>query len=618
MNYTDKGGHMRIRCSAWLTAVTLVFLTISAPGAAKGEDLIVEHNPTTGHFSTIQAAIDSAKNRLVTAPTTSFAIKVKADPIEYSGTFTPISNVPIIGESTAGTFLSNSGSGTIINLNGVSSVTIRNFTFRSALIGISATSSSAINITNNVFQLSTASTAILVQNSTSSTIINNTFFSNGTAISTTSDIIITNNIFSTNTTAILVQAALAQPTYNDFFANAANGIAPLDAHSIPNTLVADANPSFVDSANRDFHLQAGSPCVGTGNPQIHNPFGSTTSDMGAYGGPDSDTVLATGPATVTNLTSSPVALDTATMALKWDPTADSKVTEYRVYYGTSSRNYDLSGSSPLVVPLGTTTATLSNLPLTPPAVPKTPALTITPLNQALQLSWTPVPGATGYRIYHSTNSFGTSTLPSYIEVDGATVSSYQITGLNNGTHYFVAIAAVAQTEFFAAVTTVIDNAIVSAPGTANESAYSLETFQVVGDPQVSDISVPQENFPETLAPFPNLKGEGCFIATAAYGFYSAPQVQALRDFRDRFLLTNAPGRAFVAWYYHYGPRAAHYINLHPWLKAPVRVALFPLVVGALILNGSAPLAKIAIVMLAALLSAILFQRKMLLQSGGMR
>ena len=49
---------------------------------------------------------------------------------------------------------------------------------------------------------------------------------------------------------------------------------------------------------------------------------------------------------------------------------------------------------------------------------------------------------------------------------------------------------------------------------------------------------------------------GRFVATAAYGSRSHPDVVALRRFRDEVLVRSAPGRAFVAAYRVLGPRMA--------------------------------------------------------------
>lgn len=75
-------------------------------------------------------------------------------------------------------------------------------------------------------------------------------------------------------------------------------------------------------------------------------------------------------------------------------------------------------------------------------------------------------------------------------------------------------------------------------------------------------------------------GGGCFIATAAYGTSSAGDVRRLRAFRDRHLLTNPTGRAFVAVYYRLSPPFADAIRPHPLLRKLVRIGLIPYVAAA--------------------------------------
>ena len=68
----------------------------------------------------------------------------------------------------------------------------------------------------------------------------------------------------------------------------------------------------------------------------------------------------------------------------------------------------------------------------------------------------------------------------------------------------------------------------------------------------------------------------CFIATAAYGSYLAPQVAALRQFRDQVLMKSAAGRRFVTWYYRVSPDIASTIADSAALRWLTRMLLTPL------------------------------------------
>jgi hypothetical protein len=70
---------------------------------------------------------------------------------------------------------------------------------------------------------------------------------------------------------------------------------------------------------------------------------------------------------------------------------------------------------------------------------------------------------------------------------------------------------------------------------------------------------------------------GCFIATAAFGTPMAAELDSLRKLRDRHMLTNPLGTAFVASYYAFSPSIARVIAQSDTLRAGTRSLLAPLV-----------------------------------------
>jgi hypothetical protein len=70
-----------------------------------------------------------------------------------------------------------------------------------------------------------------------------------------------------------------------------------------------------------------------------------------------------------------------------------------------------------------------------------------------------------------------------------------------------------------------------------------------------------------------LEKGGCFIATAVYGSYDAPEVGVLRHFRDAVLATNLLGRRLVRGYCCVSPPIARLLGRHCGLCRFVRAAL---------------------------------------------
>ena len=69
----------------------------------------------------------------------------------------------------------------------------------------------------------------------------------------------------------------------------------------------------------------------------------------------------------------------------------------------------------------------------------------------------------------------------------------------------------------------------------------------------------------------------CFIATAVYGSPLDPHVAVLRNFRDRYLLTNPIGKTFCQFYYRHSPPIADFIRRHEKLKTVTGWVLEPII-----------------------------------------
>jgi hypothetical protein len=548
--------------------------------------------------ATIQAAINAA------APGETVTVR----PGTYTENISLKGDITVRGEEAARTFLRPAGTGPTVAIVGESDVVFARFTLLDARVGILVENATDILVANTIID-GAATTALDADAISSFDAENNVFRRNAIAIRGGSiDTSVSNNIFAENTETVR-NLGLANPPFNIefncFFRNADLLQGGVDRSLGTNAKIGD--PLFASAVNRDFHLREGSPCIdaGTGTDAID----ATVADMGAYGGALADAFPFPVPQpTVEDASANPP--PPHSIRLTWEQNLAYLVTSsanpggYRVHYSLNTPGPPYSGtdagagSLPSPVDVGNvTTYTLADLvPVASSAGP--PILsTAEPRNSAIALTWAAAQGAGAYRVLYGQAAVGES------QIDVGNVTSFTVTGLQNGVAYRFGVASITTPRYFVAVT-VRDNT-----QARNESAFSPEQSITIGPASVSATSNELVAIPEVTAPVPDLPDEGCFIATSAYSGEPAPAVLVLRDFRDQYLETHAPGRAFVGAYYALSPRLARYLDEYPSLKPPVRATLTPLVAVALFMLESEWSVKLVIAALLCTLWALVFARR---------
>jgi len=502
--------------------------------------------------------------------------------------------ITLEGVDTKNTILSSNDSDKpIIEFDQSSKVTIKGFTFLDSNKAIVINDNrDNLEITNNIFQMGKENIAIEMGSSafveTSVEITNNTFYDNGINIdSRRSSVLVSNNIFQ---------------EYDVLFDDAAPGIIKnnciesdleIAKESDGNKLLVGDN--FVDieadeddeDKKYDFHLIEDSSCIDVGR----NDDEVTETDAGAYGGEAYDQA----PESMTDtLRSNPSKPDLGqNMTLTWSQNKDHKVVGYTVYYSReaisslSPESLDDASKRKAKFPNAILTEGLSaNLSLPGPnvvvAVPVAPTLSkdnVVPGNNRITLSWDAVANATSYSVTYAAGNENPQT------EDAKDATSYVIDGLINNKVYDVSVTAHNQLSYYFQVVSRVEKDEDQEEEDLVESYFHKDDIKLdIGTAVSSNPSNSISVQPEKIVAYPNLPNEGCFIATAAFGYYSSSQVQVLRDFRDQHLLTNNPGQVFVKLYYHYGPYAASIINEYSLLKPIVRVLLYPLILAVETLN----------------------------------
>jgi hypothetical protein len=576
----------------WAQVVATLLALGAAPASA--ELLFVPSD-----FPTIQQAIDAAE----------LGDTVVVEPGLYTENIVLRSGVDVRGEEAALTLLRAADlDDYIVWIEDVDDVLFANFTLLDSNWGVGVVASGDIIISNTIFD-TLDEIAVDTDPVSIVDVMHNVFFDNVTAVRRGSpETWIFNNIFSHNIQT-LVSGGFgdlhSNVTFNCFFAN--DDLATPGADTALGTDFQIGDPQFVDIERGDFHLRLDSPCIdaGTGTDVIDD----SSADIGAYGGPFADPWPFPVPEPELEDTSGPSG-PPFSLRVGWEPNLDYRVTNpanpgsYRVYYSLNEPGPPYDGNDAeqgtAASPIDVGDVTSFELTGLMPAVeaPAAPELLLAePRNQAVQLEWSAVTGAVGYRLYFEAEG------EEEAATDVGDATMFTLTGLENGVEHVFSVVALARPAYFVAVT-VLDNT-----PDRNESVFSEEASVQVGEEVESARSNARSTTPDEVLPEPDLPDDnGCFIATAAFSGADAPAVRVLRDFRDRYLATNALGRRLVASYYAVSPSIARYLEAHPELKPTVRAALLPIVALAMFLLESSAATKVSVLGLLLLLTVSVRRR----------
>ena len=115
----------------------------------------------------------------------------------------------------------------------------------------------------------------------------------------------------------------------------------------------------------------------------------------------------------------------------------------------------------------------------------------------------------------------------------------------------------------------------AASGDSGETSTTTESY-----PDVEPAAIGEHSFSSTSDAAETAESDdseekaktkaGCYIATAIYGGYDAPQVRVLRRFRDDRLATTSAGRYAIRLYYKMSPILADHLAQQSWLQKLTR------------------------------------------------